>query len=189
MGAIFVPIQGLKAKRSDFSFTYSTILGSSRVIDTVSFSENEAFSIVLPPKYGFGLLLSRSENFKVGFDVDYTLWSMSNFNTYGGLEDVYSVKTGAEYKDKDNRFIARMGLRYAKMPIVINNSTSNDMAVSAGMSFPLRSKDKLSYTVLNVGVELGQRGKLAEQWLLEQYINVNVGLTLNNKWFIKRVYD
>ena len=82
-----------------------------------------------------------------------------------------------------------MGARYAKMPIVIDNSTSNDMAVSAGMSFPLRSKDKLSYTVLNVGVEFGQRGKLAEKWLLEQYINVNVGLTLNNKWFIKRVYD
>lgn len=189
MGAVFTPTQGLSSKRTDFNFTFSGITGVPRIIDTVSFSENEAFSIVLPPKIGFGVLLNRDDKFKVGLDADYTAWSQSNYNTYTGLEDVYSVKTGLEYTDKEERYILRLGARYANMPLVINNSRANEMSASSGIAFPIRSKDKLSYTVLNIGLEVGQRGKLTDGWLREQFFNVSVGLSLNNKWFIKRVYD
>jgi len=189
LGAIFIPLQGLKSKRSDFNFTFSDISGSPRIIDTVSFSKNASFSIVLPPKYGFGVLFNRSDKLRAGFDFDYTLWSLSNYNTFGGLKDVYSVKTGFEYTNKDEKYILRFGGKYATLPMVIDGSRSDEMSVTAGLALPFRSKDKLSYTVLNIGVEVGRRGKLEESWLLEKYIKVNVGLTLNNKWFIKRVYD
>ena len=152
-------------------------------------STNKSFSIVLPPKYGLGLVLNRGDRFKLGFDLDYTMWSKSNYNTYGGLEDVYMAKVGTEYIDEDGRFMLRLGGRFGQMPIVINNTRSNEMAASAGIAFPFRSKDKLSNTVLNIGVEVGQRGQLTDQWVQERFINIHVGLTLNNKWFIKRVYD
>jgi hypothetical protein len=189
LGAVFTPLQGLKSNRSDFIFTYSKTSGRTRIIDTVSFTDNEAFSIVLPPKFGFGVLLNRGEKFRVGVDFDYTKWSMSNYNTYGGMDDTYSLKTGAEFTNPDEKYILRLGARYASMPLVINGSKSNEMSATAGIAFPFRSKDKLNYTVLNIGFEIGKRGKVTDGWLEEKFINLNVGLTLNNKWFIKRVYD
>lgn len=189
LGAVFTPIQGLKAKRNDFNFTYSGISGVQRIIDTVSFVDNESFSIVLPPKMGLGFVINNDENFKYGIDLDYTRWSLSNYNTFSGLEDVLELRTGMEVKDKKERYILRLGARYANMPLIINDSKANEMSGTAGIGFPLRSKDRLSYTVINIGVEVGQRGKLTDGWLREQFINVNVGLTLSNKWFIKRVYD
>ena len=80
-------------------------------------------------------------------------------------------------------------MRYASLPLELGGSTADDMALTTGLAIPIRSKDKISLTVLNIGIEAGRRGKTTEMWLLEKYINVNIGITLNNKWFIKRVYD
>lgn len=189
LGAIFVPLQGLQAKRSQFDFTFSKVSGRAVVIDTLNFRENDPFSIALPPKYGFGFLFNRAEFFAAGFEVDYTGWSLSNYNTYGGLKDVISFKTGAEFTDRDEKYIIRLGMRYASLPLELGGSTADDMALTTGLAIPIRSKDKISLTVLNIGIEAGRRGKTTEMWLLEKYINVNIGITLNNKWFIKRVYD
>jgi hypothetical protein len=189
LGAVFTPIQGLASKRDEFKFTFKNISGTPRIIDTVSYSENASFSIVLPPKYGFGVLFNRGDNWKMGFDVNYTMWSLSNYNTYGGLEDAYKVKVGGEFSDPDGRYKIRLGANYGNLPLVISDSRSDQMAASAGVAFPFRSKDKLTNTVLNIGVEVGQRGKTTDLWIKERFINVHIGLTLNNKWFIKRVYD
>lgn len=189
MGAVLVPLQGLSSKRSEFSFTYNDINGTQQIIDTVNFAENESFSIVLPPKYGIGFVMNRNDRFRVGIDLDYTLWSESNYNTYGGLKNTFGIKTGTEIMGRNERMIYRLGARYGALPIVLDGSRSNVMAVSAGVGIPIRSKDKLNYTVLNIGLEAGQRGKTEGNWIRENFINVNVALTLNNKWFIKRVYD
>lgn len=189
MGAVVVPRQSLSAKRSDFAFSFSGLSGVPRIIDTVSFVENESFSIVLPPKYGFGFVFNRNERLKLGMDFDYTVWSESNYNTYGGLENSYNIRTGAEFSDRNERVIYRLGARYGSMPIVLNGSRSDIMSASLGFGFPIRSKDKLNYTVLNIGLEAGRRGKIAERWLKENFFRVNVAISLNNKWFIKRVYD
>ncbi len=189
LGFVFTPLQAMSSKRNNFEFTYSNQTSNPRIIDTVSYSENASFDIILPPKYGLGFVMNKGDDLKIGLDLEYTLWSQSNYNTYGGLDDVYTLRTGVEIHDKEDRFILRFGGRYGNMPLVLNDSPSDEKAITAGVAFPFRSKDKLSFTVLNIGIEAGQRGKLEDQWLQESYIKVNVGLTLNNKWFIKRVYD
>lgn len=189
LGLVFTPIQGISAKESLFNFTYSRVSGRSRIIDTVSFKDNASFSIVLPPKYGIGLILNNSDRLILGLDLDYVAWSLSNYNTLNGLNDVLTIRTGAEFTDKDNRFKLRMGVRYGKMPIVIDGTKMDEMAISSGVVIPFRSKDKLTITEMNIGAEIGQRGKNTTGLLLERFINVHVGMTLNNKWFIKRKYD
>ena len=82
-----------------------------------------------------------------------------------------------------------MGLRFGNMPIDINGVKMQEYAVSGGLVIPFRSKDKLTFTEFNIGAELGQRGKDISGALLEQFLVVHVGLTMNNKWFIKRKYD
>jgi len=173
LGLVLVPTQGLNAKQSEFNFTFNGDAGNARIIDTVSFKDNASFSIILPPKVGFGVLLSRSNKLVTGVDFEYTKWSVSNYNTITGLNDVIAIRTGAEYTVKDNRFKVRVGFRYSKMPIVLNNKELDDMSISFGLALPFRSKDKLNVTEMNIGVELGQRGKDDSGLLLEQYINVH----------------
>ncbi|HAW51158.1 MAG TPA: hypothetical protein DCX54_02345 [Flavobacteriales bacterium] len=195
LGLVFVPTQGIRTKQSEFNFTYSGDQGTARVIDTVSFEENASNSIILPPKLGLGVLLSRSEKFSFGVDLEYVKWSVSNYNTINGLNDVLTIRTGAEYTGKDNGYKLRMGLRYGQLPISLTNPNDkseiklDEVALSFGVVVPIRSKDKLTLTEMNFGAEIGKRGKNVTGALLEQYINVHVGLTLNNKWFIKRKYD
>lgn len=42
---------------------------------------------------------------------------------------------------------------------------------------------------VNLGVELGQRGSLNNGLVRERYTRVVLGLTLNDRWFVKRKYD
>ena len=195
LGLVLAPTQGLRAKQSEFNFTFNGDAGNARVIDTVSFKNNASFSIILPPKLGFGVLLSRSNRLVTGVDFEYTKWSVSNYNTLTGLNDVIAIRTGAEYTGKDRRYKLRMGFRYGKIPITLldpitkNEIELDDVAFSFGVALPFRSKDKLNVTEINIGAEIGRRGKNVTGSLLEQYINVHIGLTLNNKWFIKRKYN
>jgi hypothetical protein len=42
---------------------------------------------------------------------------------------------------------------------------------------------------INLGVELGKRGTTTSGLIEENYVNVTVGLSLSDLWFIKRKID
>jgi len=189
LGLIYVPQQGLASNESTFDFTYRNSSGLARIIDTVSISEEESFSIILPAKYGLGVLFNKSERLKIGLDMEFEQWSVSNYNTFEGLRDVLMIKVGGERTSKEKKYKIRLGARYSTMAININDQLLDEVAASVGMTIPFRSKDKLTFAELNVAAEFGQRGRDEDQMLLEKFINVQIGLTLSNKWFIKRKYD
>lgn len=189
IGLVFTPIQGIRSTTNEFGFTYSGGSATPVIIDTISYIENAPFSIVLPPKIGFGVLFSRSKNILAGFEVDYTNWTVTNYNIRTGLSEVISIKVGSEFRIGEKGYKIRVGARYGQVPLVINGENPDEFAGSVGVAIPFRTKDKLSYTEMNIGMEIGQRGQNSSQMILEQFINVHVGIALNNKWFIKRVYD
>jgi len=42
---------------------------------------------------------------------------------------------------------------------------------------------------LNVGIEIGSKGTVSADLVKENYFGINIGLALNDKWFIKRRID
>jgi len=67
----------------------------------------------------------------------------------------------------------------------IKNETIRDYAFTAGLGLPLGG----TFSNLNLGVEYGRRGTAKALLIEENYTNVILSLSLNDRWFIKRKYD
>ena len=68
---------------------------------------------------------------------------------------------------------------------MIQNQTIKDYAFTAGFGLPLGG----TFSNLNIGVEYGQKGTVLSNLVRENYTNVLMSLSLNDKWFVKRKYD
>ena len=79
----------------------------------------------------------------------------------------------------------RAGFRYNSSLLKIDGNDIEEFGIGFGIAVPLRK----SFSTLNVGIELGRRGSQKNNLTQEDFLNLQIGITINDKWFIKRVYD
>jgi hypothetical protein len=84
-----------------------------------------------------------------------------------------------------NRVVYRGGFRFEETGININGNSIKEFGISFGLGFNLGR----SFSNLNLGVELGKRGTKNNGLVEESFVNIFMGLSLNDKWFEKRLYD
>ncbi len=150
----------------------------------------------LPSKISFGSGIGDLKKWFVGAEMAFQNNSefgnrFSDINQVS-FENATKVSVGGFYIPKYNAFSEywkkityRAGFRYENTGLVINNESIKDAAVSAGFGFPIGS----GFSSINIGVEYGQRGTTKAGLIQENYANFSVGLTFNDRWFIKRKYD
>ncbi|OIQ21784.1 MAG: hypothetical protein BM557_03045 [Flavobacterium sp. MedPE-SWcel] len=114
-------------------------------------------------------------------DVTATSFETSHKISLGG----YFTPKHRSYNSYFNRITYRGGVKMEKTGLVINDESINDYSLSLGMGLPL---NYLSST-LNLGVELGKRGTTKANLIEENYVNVFISLSLNDRWFVKRKYN
>nr|WP_322625911.1 hypothetical protein [uncultured Flavobacterium sp.] len=85
-----------------------------------------------------------------------------------------------------SRITYRAGLRYETTGMVISGQTIKDKGVSLGVGLPLAG---VGGSNLNIGAEYGQRGTKAAGLIQENYFNVFISLSLNDRWFVKRKFE
>lgn len=84
----------------------------------------------------------------------------------------------------------RIGFRYNKTQYYINKQDINDMAITFGVGLPLaRNPYSGAFSKINISAELGQMGTINNSLIRERYVNLNVGFTLNDRWFRKNSID
>ncbi len=81
-----------------------------------------------------------------------------------------------------DRVTYRGGFKYKQTGLVVNNEDINEYGISFGVGMPL-GKDLSTF---NIGMEIGKRGTIKSGLIKENYFNFRIGLTLNDKWFLKR---
>lgn len=173
-------------------------MGSSIVaMDTTSFDTRPSRKINLPLKHNLGISLAKGYNWMVGADFKYADWS--DFQTRAGEKQMgkdYGFSIGGQIKPDPtsiryfNQVDYRLGFRYNRTPIKLNNTDINDMAISVGLGLPLPETNfGRTFSVINLSAEFGQLGTLSNNLVRERYINFNIGFTLNDSWFIRRHYD
>jgi hypothetical protein len=91
------------------------------------------------------------------------------------------------------RVTYRAGISLAQMPYQPGGKTLYNRAVSWGFGFPLPTASALDATTISLAFTYGQRGNtdvlnsaLGTSNVQESYIRGQLGITLNNRWFIKR---
>jgi len=76
-------------------------------------------------------------------------------------------------------------MRYEDTGLVINGEDINEFGISFGVGLPV---GKL-FSNVNVGFEIGKRGTVNAGLVQENFFNTFISLSLNDKWFIKTLYD
>jgi len=165
-------------------------------IDTISVYEGMKQQITMPMKHSVGFSIAKGNNWLVGGDFSYAKWS--DFRVGDGnphLTDSYGFALGGQITPdvtSVNYFGVvdyRLGFKYDKSYININNQDINRMALTVGFGFPLPSLFGSSFYKINFATEFGQMGTLSNNLVRERYINFNLGFTLNDSWFRRRYYD
>ncbi|NQX77187.1 hypothetical protein [Gilvibacter sp.] len=107
-------------------------------------------------------------------------------------QDATKIRLGGFYVPKYNsltsywsRVTYRAGVRFEDTGIVVAGEGINEFGMSFGLGFPVGRR----ISNINLGVELGRRGTTDFQLVQENFVNVFISLSLNDKWFIKRKYD
>ncbi|MDA0194210.1 MAG: hypothetical protein O2887_00200 [Bacteroidetes bacterium] len=160
--------------------------------DTLQFKSPGSF--VIPAKYGFGISYEKQFKLTIGGEFKYEEWSHAkNFtgNT-DGFKNVYSMAVGAEWIPDFNsvssylaRVAYRIGFSYAQSPYIAADSEVNDFGINFGWSLPIARGS----SSLDMGFRLGQRGNLSSNPVRERYFQSLVGITINDRWFVRRRYD
>ncbi len=166
------------------------------IIDTV-YSSSGSTKITMPQGIGFGVALQNGENWALGADFNWMQWS--KFAREGAndvLQDAWSVSAGAEFTPKHttisgyfSRVTYRLGGFYEHGFINLegNDGVShsiNKVGVTVGMSLPLpRTLSKV-----NMALEVGQYGTREGGLIQEQYAKLSVGVSVFERWFMKRKY-
>lgn len=150
----------------------------------------------LPSKYVFGAGIGEVRKWAVGTEL--TFQQSSNFgNRFNDIDNVeYENSTkfslGGYYIPKYNSFnrylervTYRAGFNYENTGLIINNESINDYGITFGLGLPLGG----SFSNINVGFEYGKRGTTNAGLIEENYTNVFISLSLNDRWFVKRKYE
>ena len=154
----------------------------------------------LPGLAQLAVSLDNDKNWSLSLDVAQQQWSkFSSFNTVGpALSNTMRIGLGGEISPDPGsvehyfqRVSYRAGVSMAQLPYQPGGKTLYDRSVSWGFAFPMPTASALESTTLSLGFTYGQRGNTdvlssGASNVQESYIRGQLGVTLNNRWFIKR---
>ncbi len=186
-------------------------VGNGGFKDTIQNINDQRGNMVLPAAIGGGVVYSNPKRFLIGINWDYTNWS--KFSSFGEVTDTpaqlidsWRIAVGGQWIPKidngvRNNFFKTLhysaGFYFEQTYLDFYNTPIHQVAFTLGATVPLSHAvggedpyERLS--TLNFALEVGERGTegtIKNPLLLEDYITLSVGLTLNSLWFVKRKFE
>ena len=153
-------------------------------------------NLSIPSKTSFGIGIGRPRKWFAG--IDYTFLQASDFSNRfisidnATFKDASTLSIGGFFIPKYDSFgsywkriVYRAGLRLEQTGLVVNNESINELGISFGVGIPVGRL----FSNANVALEFGQRGTTASNLVQENFFNVNISLSLNDRWFEKRKFN
>jgi len=155
----------------------------------------------LPQNVGVGFsLLDRNGHGHRLFALDYKYHNWANIKSPDPrmqYADSHKVNAGIEYvpnyrtpRSYLQRVHYQVGGYFEKSNLVINGKKMTEMGVTIGAVFPLKNNvaQALSYQPkIFFSADFGRKGGIG--LINENYIRINLGVSLNQVWFMKWFYD
>lgn len=193
--ANFKPESKLKSKnnRQISTIALNTSGGTMPVVTKQVDLEDTNFN--LPSEVRLGVGIGKFQKWFIGLDyqnigkTEYKNTSFSSDNVV--FKSANAVRIGGFYIPRYNditnyfkRITFRAGLRYQETGLNINQKDINEFGISFGLGLP--AGQYLSN--FNIGVEYGQRGTTSAGLIKENFVNIFIGISFNDKWFRERRY-
>ncbi|HJS01391.1 MAG TPA: hypothetical protein VJ780_10695 [Flavobacterium sp.] len=182
---------------------------NSRQISAVSYNTNFDYSIsesfdeenfkeklTLPKELKFGLGIGESKKWLVGAQI--TAAGQGDLvNTYNVDPDVsferamkyslggYFIPNYGSFTSYFKRIVYRAGFKHEETGLVVNSQSIKDTGFSLGLGLPITG----SFSNVNLGFEFGKRGTTSASLIQENYAKISIGLSFNDRWFVKRKFE
>ncbi|RFN58789.1 OmpP1/FadL family transporter [Marixanthomonas ophiurae] len=169
--------------------------GAEAIVDARDI-EVEDTDFSFPSQITVGAGIGKPKNWYVG--AEYTNQKTSNFTnrtfTLDNVEfkDASKYRVGGFYIPNYNGFgsywkrvVYRAGMRFEGTGINVNGEDINEFGISFGVGLPVSK----SFSNINLGFEVGRRGTKDAGLIQENFFNAFISLSLNDRWFQKRLID
>ena len=188
----------------------ATMLRTSLNGDSINCSTKDAFQ--LPMTYSAGVAWERAQRLTVAADFTYEKWStcitpkpigdgvdIRYEATTGDYSDRWRINAGAEYvpgryeRALRKRINYRAGAYYSSPNLVINGQEGpKEFGITAGVGIPITNGWTRQYVLnayapsyVNIGVQWTRRDAGISTFIREDIFRINVGITFNERWFMK----
>lgn len=151
--------------------------------------------LTLPTKTALGVGIGEPRKWFLG--AEYTMLKTSEFSNEifnfenATYEDASTISVGGFFIPQYNAFkywkraVYRAGIRYENTGLKIQNEAINEFGMSFGVGLPVGN----AFSNVNFGIEVGQRGTINQNLVKENFVNFQLSLSLNDRWFVKRKYN
>jgi len=182
---------------SKYQYTGETGVDNT-TIETIDSVGSGKSNLKLPLVHNFGIVFQKTNKWLIGADFRTGKWSQLSINSINqGLQNSMGVSLGGQItpditsiNNYFSRVDYRFGVRYDKSYISINDKDVKDMALSVGLGLPLASAaSRNAFYKMNFTTEVGRRGTMTSGDLRENYINLHLGFTINDRWFRRFKFD
>ena len=197
VGATFSPKHNLKSTPECMVLSTNTSTGVS---NSTSYSVPDGLE--LPNMFGAGVTWYHSNRFLVGADYSLQQWGKTAFPVYDVKNEVPSYELDNSYfKDRQrvtfggeycqnamsrhfmSRIRYRLGTSYTTPYYNINGKTGpKELSVSAGFGIPIINAFN-NRSLLNVSAQWAHLS--GDGLLTENTFRINIGITFNERWFMK----
>ncbi len=152
--------------------------------------------LTLPTKFSFGAGIGQPRKWFVGAEYEFqntSTFSNPFFQTPATTyENASRFSVGGFYIPRYNAFssfykrvVYRAGFRMEQTGLNIQTESIDEFGISFGVGIPVGKFGSNA----NIGFEIGQRGTTNNNLVEENFINLQLSLSLNDKWFQKRKFD
>lgn len=178
-------------------YSYDASGNENLAADSIINHQSGKNKIQLPQINHFGVSFQSDGHFLIGADYTIGKWSSENgkwptLNIDGPsaiLQDSKTFNLGGQYTPDINalhnyfaRADYRLGFIYSDTYLNVNNTSIKQKAITFGIGLPL-APNNLSFYKINLSAEVGTQGTLSNSLVKENYINIHLGFTFNDKWF------
>jgi hypothetical protein len=178
-----------------FGYESKLKLKNYKIISSLGTTETETSTYTsLPRNVGVGLTLQNNSGHSykmVAIDYKFHNWGniqspdkrmqySDNHRINAGIEYIPNYRTPRTYF---HRVQYQAGAYFEMSNLIINGKRMSEMGVTAGLVLPLKN----NYTQIFVSADAGRRG--GSGLINESYIRINLGVSVNQLWFIKWAYQ
>ena len=174
LGLVYGPRKNLSST-SNLEFTYND--------ETDDLEQDESNSLIIPQKFGFGLSVEKTDNFRAGFDYEWKNWSGINTSTPSvNIKNSHRFSVGLEYSplQEDKRLSSicyRLGANYKNSYLKIKSTPINSAGITFGLGIPFGNSN-----IINLSFEYGQEGTLSKNLIKNNYGIFYLSFSLHEFW-------
>lgn len=201
-GLTYAPKSDITSRntRSFSTIVINSTTGQEFVINTIDAdleAQNlDVTDLSMPSRLSFGAGIGQPRKWFLG--AEYTMQNTSKFSNpifsidNATFVDATTIAFGGFFTPDYNSFSKywkrvtyRAGVNFANTGLKINNEDITEFGMSFGVGLPVGG----FFSNANMGFEFGKRGTTNQNLIQENFVNFQLSLSLNDRWFQKIKYN